>query len=954
MSFPRQNVKLAVILLFLAITCIPTNTSIAADNITKKNNTVKQTSITAVVVSNFPPHYMLDSNGKPRGFAIDTLNEIAKLTDLKVKYIVKSNWVDAASTLKAGKADIIPNMGITRKRLVDFNFTTPIELSNIAIITRKESNNINSLQDIKGRVVGVVKFNVGKKIAKEHGITFIQYNQPESALIGLLSGNVDALIYPQAVMLNVARKSGLDARIKLAEKPLKIIKRGIAVNKNKTKLLSKLNTAIIKLEKTERFKDIYIKWYGKPNPYWTTQKVIYYSGLILLFIIILAIVWHYLSLNKLNRHLTKTIDELKKSEDALRKSSILLSNVLNSTPDWIFVKDTQLKMMLCNTNLAKAVGKTPEQMIGNTDIENGWDPELVKGAPEKGIRGFENDDKKALNGEFVHNPHDPANVAGEIRIFDTHKLPLRDADNKIIGVLGIARDVTDYQLLIDQIRDKEIEHREILNSMNDAVISIDETGKILTFNKAASSMFGYEVDEVLYKNVRMLMGAPHADNHDQYIKNYIESGQTHIIGIGREVEGLRKNGEVFPIRLSVSELPPGKNNKRRFIGTCSDISEYKQQELQLRRSQKMDAVGKLTGGIAHDFNNILSIIVGYTELLTLNNNNNPEIERYAKEIKRASERGTKLTRKLLSFSKQRTPVTSVVNINNILNETQDMLKKALTARIELELITEKDLWPVQLDENDLEDSILNMSINAMHAIESRGKITIKTNNVRLEYGNALLLKLDAGDYVVLEITDTGTGISKASIERIFEPFYTTKIEKGTGLGLSQVYAFVKRSGGQIDVESEEGQGTTFKLYFPRYTETGNITPTTNEPTETDLEGNERLLLVDDEPALLQAITEILQQHKYTVFTAHSAKQALELLESKNIDMVISDIIMPEMDGYQLADIIKQKYPQVKIQLASGFSDDRHLNRESDELHKTLLHKPYQSSKLLKRIRELFD
>ena len=283
-----------------------------------------------------------------------------------------------------------------------------------------------------------------------------------------------------------------------------------------------------------------------------------------------------------------------------------------------------------------------------------------------------------------------------------------------------------------------------------------------------------------------------------------------------------------------------------------------------------------------------------------------------------------------------------------------MLEKTLTARIQLMFNLADDLWPIWVDGGDLEDAIINISINAMHAIESNGQLTVRTYNEQVSAPDAELLDLDAGDYVVLSITDTGCGMDETTKEKIFDPFYSTKGEQGTGLGLSQVYGFVERSGGTIKVYSELGKGTRFVLYFPRYQESDRDEQSEQYQHVTDIRGNESILVVDDEPALLDLNCEALSQQNYNVFCAESAKQALDILEHESIDLLLSDVIMPEMDGYQLASIVQEKYPAIKIQLVSGFSDDRHLNRVDDSLHQTLLRKPLNSKKLLQRIRMLLD
>ena len=391
-----------------------------------------------------------------------------------------------------------------------------------------------------------------------------------------------------------------------------------------------------------------------------------------------------------------------------------------------------------------------------------------------------------------------------------------------------------------------------------------------------------------------------------------------------------------------------------ILGIYADISERKKQEEQLRHVQKMDALGKLTGGVAHDFNNMLGVVLGYVSLLEEQLADQPKLAKYAHEIHHAGERSAKLTRKLLAFCRQRSSDAEPVNLNMLIREQQDMLEKTLTARVKLVLDLAEDLWPVLLDKGDLEDAIINISINAMHAIKGNGQLTIQTLNEAIDASDAHALQLEPGDYIQLNIRDTGCGMDKVMKEKIFEPFFSTKGEEGTGLGLAQVYGFVERSKGVLKVYSKPDHGTLFSIYFPRLQqrEIDDISDLENKAR--NYQGNETILVIDDEPALLDLTTEILQNHGYKTWSAINAKQAFNILEDEPVDVLLSDIIMPEMDGYELAAIVMEKYPHVKIQLVSGFSDNNHADMIGAELQDKLLQKPYQSQTLLKRIRELLD
>ncbi len=495
----------------------------------------------------------------------------------------------------------------------------------------------------------------------------------------------------------------------------------------------------------------------------------------------------------------------------------------------------------------------------------------------------------------------------------------------------------------------------ILDNMVDAVITIDEEGIVLSFNRAAEMTFGYTENEIVGHNINKIIPDPQAELHQNYLQHYLKTGESHVLDHGREVKAQRKNKEIFPIHISISELPDTLNNKKCFIGTCRDITKSKQQEEQLRISQKMDALGKLTGGIAHDYNNMLGVIIGYADLLVSTLADQPENKNYADKITHAARRGVKLTSKLMSFSRVKQNEAITLDINNLLLSQKSMLEKTLTVRIKLTFDLCPDIWPIKVDYGDLEDAILNICINAMHAIELNGQLSIQTKNITLEQEDANSLKLQPGDYTLMNIMDTGQGMSEEVISKIFDPFYSTKGEKGNGLGLTQVYGFMQRSHGLIKAYSQPGHGTHFALYFPRVEQ--DILPTEKtEEVKTDLRlnGNETILIVDDEPDLLNLCSELLQQYGYHAIKTNDALEALEILKGKNIDLLISDVIMPDIDGFELAAIVQKKYPHIKIQLVSGFTDNRHLNTHDKILHENLIHKPYNPQALLSRIRQLLN
>lgn len=770
------------------------------------------------------------------------------------------------------------------------------------------------------------------------------------------------------------------------------------------------------------------------------------------------------------------VSEIKDTERKLNQTVALLENVINSTPDLIIVKNKQLQTILCNEACARAVGKSREEMYGKTDIENGWDPKLVKGDPEKGIRGFIHDDLDALSGKDVHNPNDLANVDGNVRIFDTHKRPLKDADNNILGLFLIARDVTERKKAETRLQESEHRFRSIVESIDDiAVQGYDQERRVIFWNKASTSLYGYTKEEALGKKLEDLIIPDELRNIvvtavDQFINHDVaipagelilrnKQGQavpvysSHTLQLTHEgkaelycldvstaqlkqtqkeleqvnaeldatlraipdllfeldedgryinlwahdtallasekqallgytvndklpadaasivMSALQEatqsgysQGKIISLSLPVGKhwfelsiaKKPDNKGKKHFIVLSRDITERINTEEQLRRSQKMDALGKLTGGIAHDFNNMLNVILGYGELLQGETDDATPSAKYIKQIIMAGNRARSLTSKLLAFSRKQPAEKKLWDINEILHEDRHMLEKSLTARVELSLKQQTDLWLTNIDRDTFSDAILNICINAMHAMPKGGKLSIETRNKILPDASSAALSIPAGEYIQISLSDTGTGIPAEIKEKIFEPFFTTKDSEGTGLGLSQVYGFVKQSRGDIQVYSEPGNGTQIVIHLPRQTtDSTDISKTIGHTESVESSQSETLLIVDDEPALRELAAEILELNNYRVFQAEDAEQALHILHTEKINLMLTDVIMPGMNGYQLAAKVSEQYPAIKIIIASGYNNEVNTHDAKNARYQ-YLDKPYRSSDLLQIIRLLLD
>lgn len=505
---------------------------------------------------------------------------------------------------------------------------------------------------------------------------------------------------------------------------------------------------------------------------------------------------------------------------------------------------------------------------------------------------------------------------------------------------------------------------QTLESLTDAVFTVDEQGLILTANPATAALFAVSHAELLQAPLSRFLP-------DLSLSCSSVSDAPYQT---REVQGHNANGGVVPLTVSVVSLPKptvwhGDDatysaadassdtsaetpHGQRFVICCHDLTALKQQQQQLLRAEKLSALGTLTSGIAHDFNNILGIIRGYAEMLSTQADQ--QVVGYAEHITKAADRAAGLTRSLLEFSSDRKRQVQKLELNTLLHDMKDMLSEALTKGVRLQLVpSAQPLW-VELEKSGLENALLNMAINAKHAMDGRGEFSLAWHEVELNAQQAHALELSAGHYVCIQARDTGCGMTDEVKQRLFEPFFTTKGAAGNGLGLAQLFGFLRRSRGGIAVESTLGQGSTFFLYLPKIAAATatHSSASQRSPGKTP-RANARILLVDDEEELLDIHGLLLESAGYQVTLANSAAKALALAGKQAFDLVLSDIVMPDMNGLQLANELHQRLPELPIQLISGFAEQTLVdNPYCQDLYNKRLQKPVARRELLEQISKL--
>jgi PAS domain S-box-containing protein len=532
-------------------------------------------------------------------------------------------------------------------------------------------------------------------------------------------------------------------------------------------------------------------------------------------------------------------------------------------------------------------------------------------------------------------------------------VPLRDAEGTILRWCGTCTDIHDLKEAVTTRNDAE---RRLLTSGEEYRLLFDEnphpmwvfdaeTLGFLAVNGAATKLYGFSREEFLGMTIEGIRPAEEVPALRQYLPNMSDAPSVPAV----HVKHRKKDGTLFEVE-GVSNPIEFRGRRARLV-LAHDISTKRQLEAQLLQAQKMEAVGRLAGGVAHDFNNQLGVILGYTELLL---RNGVEAQRgKLEQILKATQHASGLTRQLLAFSRKEIVSPKVLDLNALVAELEKMLVRLIGEDIDLAIIPGADLGQVEADPGQLEQIVMNLCVNARDAMPDGGLLRIETANVELDAGHAAPHEIiTPGRYVMLAVSDAGCGMEKDTLSKVFEPFFTTKEQgKGTGLGLAMVYGAVKQAGGYVWPYSEPGHGTTFKIYLPRLDDQP-LTPAVQD-TPLPQRGSETVLLVEDEAALRMVVREILEDHGYRVVEAANSAEALALAERERdvIHLLVTDVVMPGMNGRALATALTAARPGLRVLYMSGYTDDVIAHRGVLAPGTMLIAKPFTALALLGRVRE---
>jgi two-component system cell cycle sensor histidine kinase/response regulator CckA len=634
----------------------------------------------------------------------------------------------------------------------------------------------------------------------------------------------------------------------------------------------------------------------------------------------------------------------KLSEKIIRQSEIenQYRNLVDSTSDSLYLVDEECRYLFINSNHAQRMNLPPENIIGHSysDFHS----------PQQGKDFAENIREIYTTGNSIKDEHQNSRDGGYfLRTFS----PVRKSseNGKIFAVSVVSKDITQRRRAEEALQISEEKHRLLIENSNEAIFIISD-GKISFANSRTQQMLGYSIEDLqLISFINLVLSEDREIIYERQKRTLLEKNSASNYGFRIfNKEGITLWVEINSVGISWENQPATLNFMR-------DITKQKRTETRLMQAQKMESIGTLAGGIAHDFNNLLMGIQGHASLALLHMDSNNPNHNHIKTIETLVMSGADLTKQLLGFARGGKYEVKAVDLNSLIYKTSETIGRT-KKEIIIHRNLENDLWLTDADQGQIEQVLLNLYVNAWQAMPGGGDLYLETKNIVLDENRFKPFNVKNGHYVKISVTDTGFGMDEKTKERIFEPFFTTKeMGRGTGLGLATVYGIIKNHNGFINVYSEKGQGTTFNIYLPASPR--KETKDRNEATDSSAEiakGTETILIIDDESMILDVGKEMLKTLGYTIHTAQNGPTAIDFYKKapESIDLVILDMVMPEMGGGEVFDELKIINPQVKVLLSSGYSLNGHASRIIDRGCVGFIQKPFTIRDIAIQMRKILD
>jgi len=903
----------------------------------------------AIVVGgdrNRPPFEFMDDRGRPAGFNVELTRAIALEMGLNLE-IRLGRWSERMAALKTGKIDVMQGMFYSAGRDLDFDFAPPHAVSHLVAAVRKgEWPAPESLPSFKGRRIVVEGGDILHELAIENGMAdqITTVEDAEEALRHLAEGGYDCALVSRVTALHLMEKHGW-SNLVLGKKPLISPAYGYAAATGQQALLAQFSEGLKALENSGEYRRIRDKWLGvyqeEPTSLLTALR---YSALViipLLVILLAAFAWSW----ALRRQVAEKTRALHESLDRFRYVFEAANVGKSLTLPTGEVHANQAFADFLGYTLDELRGKRWQELTPPEDIETTERLIATLLAGQKHAARFEK--------RYVHHN-------GELRWADVSVALRRDADGTPLYFMITAVDINARKQAEAALRESESRFRSMVENAPEPIF-IQSQMRFAYLNPKAIKLFGA-------RNAQELLGTPvmerfHPDFHEQ-VKQRIKTlnEDRRPVNDLLEQKFLRMDGS--SVWVETSGQPIVYEGRNGALVLVRDITARKEAERdrqilegQLNQARKMESVGRLAGGVAHDFNNMLSVIIGYAEIALEKAASDDSLQADLKEIIGAANRSADITRQLLAFARRQTIAPRALELNGTVEEMLKMLRRLIGEDIDLSWRPGDGRMPVFMDLSQIDQILANLCVNARDAISGVGKITIETDRVRFgpEYcaDHAGFLP---GEFIMLAVSDDGCGMDADAKDKIFDPFFTTKaLGKGTGLGLSTVFGIVKQNEGFINVYSEPGKGSTFKIYLPLH---AGEAAEERRPEQAGLpQGKgETILIVEDEATILKLARRILERSGYTVLTASTPGKALDLAKAHagDIHLLITDVVMPEMNGRELAKTLQAACPGIKVLFMSGYTANVIAHRGVLDEGVNFIQKPFSNRDLAVKVREVLE
>jgi PAS domain S-box-containing protein len=881
----------------------------------------------------YPPFEYLDEKGRPAGYSVDITRAVAKAAGFDVD-IRLGYWPDVIRDLELGKIDVIQGMLYSTERDLKFDFSQPHTVSEHIIAYRKGTPNPpQNLAELAGKSFVVQDGDIMHDILSKKQLNgnMIIAETMEEALLAVSKGQYDCAVTPRLTALFVTQKHAID-NIEFSSQSVHTTEYCFAVANGNKALLAKFAEGLKTIEASGEYRQIQAKWLSIHEDQSGRQAILRHivTLTIPLLIILLAVFgWSW----TLRRQVSIKTRELQQSEAQFR-------SLVEGAPAGIFVQ-TDDRFAYLNTEACRLFGATnPLKLVGLPVLD------LIHQSSHDSFKRYTatllNEQKLLPTVEMYFLRIDGSEVP-----VDVTAVPINYHEKN--SVLVFAHNITGRKA-----SESELERlTAAIEQVGETILITDTTGVIQYVSPAVEGITGYSRAELLGKSTSIFKSGQHDDQFYKGLWRTISSGSTWS---GRMVNKC-KDGSFITEDATIS--PVFASNKIiNYVAVKHDVTEHLRLSEQLQQAQKMEAIGQLAGGIAHDYNNMLGVILGYTEIaLDTIDSDDSNLREYLSEIHKATLRSASITSQLLAFARKQTIAPKLLEINDTIVSMLKMLRRLIGENVELVWMPAPDELTVKMDPVQINQILANLCVNSRDAISGAGKIVIETDQFVFdeEYcsehpGSKI------GEYVLLSVSDNGRGMDKATCEKIFEPFFTTKeVGQGTGLGLATVFGIVKQNDGFINVYSEPGSGSIFKIYLPLYEGNAVARPAKNAPEQSSRSKGETILVVEDDQAILRLASKMLTRFGYKVICTSSTSEAISLVESgQKIDLLLTDVVMPQMNGRELQERLQKTCPKLRSLFMSGYTANVIAQHGILKDGINFIAKPFSNADLVQTVRQVLD